>query len=29
MKEHQIRMLNEYLDYGTVSKADEMDFFAY
>jgi hypothetical protein len=27
MKEHQIRMLNEYLDYGTVSKADEMDFF--
>ena len=29
MKEHQIRMLNEYLDYGSVSKADEMDFFAY
>jgi hypothetical protein len=29
MKEHQIRMLNEYLDYGTVSKADEMDFFTY
>jgi hypothetical protein len=29
MKEHQTRMLNEYLDYGTVSKTDEMDFFAY
>jgi len=29
MKEHQTRMLNEYLDYGTVSKIDEMDFFTY
>jgi hypothetical protein len=29
MKEHQVRMLNEYLDYGTVSQSDEMDFFAY
>jgi hypothetical protein len=29
MKEHQTRMLNEYLDYGTVSKMDEMDFFTY
>jgi hypothetical protein len=24
MKEHQVRMLNEYLDYGTVSQSDEI-----
>ena len=29
MKVHQTKMLNEYLDYGTVSNTDEMDFFAY
>jgi len=29
MKEHQTKMLNEYLDYGTVSNSDEMDFFSY
>jgi hypothetical protein len=29
MKEHQTKMLNEYLDYGTVSQSDEMDFFSY
>jgi len=29
MKEHQKRMLNEYLDYGTVSDDDTDEFFSY